>query len=986
MAPSPPLPALVRLCDDDPAIRRDAVDSLDLRALPARFALRQTLLGDEDAEARARAAQRLGEARARRFASDLALALGDPMPSVRDRAYRALARLEARELLPHAARAVRHEPIWWVRRSAVRAAAAVAGKDALALLVEALGDPFWRVRHAAVQALVVLGEDDPEVREATTRAATEDATGAVTSAVHYLTSAWASAAIEAPPTAPSLPLFLAEGLADEDPAVVTTRLEQADPSRVPARALVAWLGDPHAPLRALARRRLREHPDPQTLLLALRWLDELRVPHAAAEVRALLDRLGSDEDLSLARRTLTPGPPSPGALTWAAEVLAIRGTPDDLEQVRTLAKSGPPSIRAAALTGLLRDPRSLPVVLAALADPDEAIRAAALTGWERRFSSPRDLAAWSEALVASSPLAVSPRERRAVAEAASLLGDLPLLARASTDEDPSIRALALAARAASDDLSEAERARALADEDPWIRVAVLDPPSALPAAVTDPDPWVRRAALALVFRHRQALPPEDVRATALACALAADPFVRARAADLLAPPGFDDWGLRSDERSCAPKPPPDALRTLLRLSQDRAPMVRAAAASALEAADALEDRLLALLDPNAPEPDEAVRTSAYTWLLRDGDDRALARLVEALVPGAEGSLVKAHLEALTLVLPDEAFTKAPSLLHHRPAAPPPAAEPPRRRAPVHPRPENVALRPLGQTGLHVSPLVVSGAHGLVASSFAEARDAGVNAFFWEPRYLELTRFLRSRRADRDGLVLVAGTYHSGPEALRADVERTLKRLRVDWIDVFLLFWVRSPDRLAAADFDALARLRDEGKLRAFGFSTHDRALAFGALRAHPWPVVMTRHSAAHPGAETHLFPEALTRGTGLFTFTATSYGRLLQPTPGAPSPLLPPSAPDCYRYSLTQPGVSACLTAPRSHRELLENLSVLSRPTLPEDALPKLRAHGELVRAETRRFDALVRRAPGGPRDRLRALLEEDTSRPDDALPPEPKM
>ena len=431
-------------------------------------------------------------------------------------------------------------------------------------------------------------------------------------------------------------------------------------------------------------------------------------------------------------------------------------------------------------------------------------------------------------------------------------------------------------------------------------------------------------------------------------------------------------------------------------------MVRAAAASALEAADGLEDHLLALLDPANPEPDEAVRTSAYTWLLRDGDDRALARLVEALAPGAEGSLVKAHLEALTLVLPDEAFTKHPTLVPHRPASPPPDAEPPRKRAALPPRPEGVALRPLGTTGLFVSPLVVSGAHGLVASSFADARDAGVNAFFWEPRYLELTRFLRSRRAARDGLVLVAGTYHSGPEALRADVERTLSRLRIDWIDVFLLFWVRSPDRLADDDYDALARLRDEGKLRAFGFSTHDRAIAVGALRQHPWPVVMTRHSAAHPGAEAHLLPEAQARGTGVLTFTATSYGRLLRPasslgasdrlrrpapqTPDdAPDALLP-SAPDCYRYSLTQPGVSACLTAPRSHRELVENLTVLSRPTLPEDTLPGLRAHGERIRAETRRFDALVRRAPGGPRDRLRTLLEEDTSRPDDALPPEPKI
>ncbi|MRG94408.1 aldo/keto reductase [Polyangium spumosum] len=965
--PPQALPALVRLLDEDPDARRDALDTLDPRPLPARFALRQILLGDEDAEARAAAAQKLGELRSRRFAPALACALQDPMPSVRDRAYRGLCRMEARELLPHAARALRHEPVWWVRRSAVRAAAAAGGKDALPLLVASLADPFWRVRHAAVQALVVLGEDDPEVREAVSRAAADDPTGTVTSAATYLAAAWAGSAAPAPAAPASPPLSLAEGLADEDPAVVTTRLESADPSLVPAAALVAWLGDPHAPLRALARRRLRELRDPDALRLALRWLDEPRVPHAAAEVRAVLDRLANGEDLPLARRVLADDTPPPGALAWAAEVVAVRGTDDDLERVRGLAKAGPPAQRAAALAGLLRDPRSLPVVLAALDDPDEDVRAAALAGWERRPGSPRVLAAWAEALLAAPRATSSPRERRAVAEAAALLGDDRVLARAERDPDPSIRAVALAARVSSGDLPPDARAAALADDDPWIRAAVLDPVASLAAAVSDPDPWVRRQAVTLVFRHHDALPPEDVHAAALACALAPDPFLRARAADLLAP---------SDEL------PRESLRALLRLSQDRAPMVRAAAASALEATPGLEDHLLALLDPQTPEPDEAVRTSAYTWLLRDGDDRALARLAAALAPGAEAALVKAHLEALTLVLPDEAFTKQPSLLAHRPASPPPT-EPPRRRA-VPPRPEGVLLRPLGTTGLLVSPLVVSGAHGLVASSFADARDAGVNAFFWEPRYHELTRFLRSRRAAREGLVLVAGTYHSGPEALRADVERALSRLRVDWIDVFLLFWVRSPERLSDADHDALARLRDEGKLRAFGFSTHDRAIAVEALQRRPWPVVMTRHSAAHPGAEATLLPEARARGTGVLTFTATAYGRLLRPAP--PDETKPPSAPDCYRYSLTQPGVSACLTAPRSHRELLENLSVLSRPTLPEDALPGLRAHGERVRAETRRFDALVRRAPGGPRDRLRALLEEDGSRPDDALPPEPKM
>ena len=36
-----------------------------------------------------------------------------------------------------------------------------------------------------------------------------------------------------------------------------------------------------------------------------------------------------------------------------------------------------------------------------------------------------------------------------------------------------------------------------------------------------------------------------------------------------------------------------------------------------------------------------------------------------------------------------------------------------------------------------------------------------------------------------------------------------------------------------------------------------------------------------------------------------------------------PSAADCYRYSLSQPGVTACISAPRRPEELIENLAAL---------------------------------------------------------------
>jgi aryl-alcohol dehydrogenase-like predicted oxidoreductase/HEAT repeat protein len=950
-------PAAVRLLDEAAEVRRDAVHAVDATVLSGRYALRQALLADEDAEVRASAARRLGEARDRRFTPALIEALRDPMPAVRDRVWRALARLGSRELLLPAERAIREEPVWWVRRAAVRASASVAGIEALELLLRTLEDPFWRVRNAAVQALVWLGEGRAEVRQRVLAVGAAAGPGPVNAAVTYLEGVWGASA--SPPGSVALPEPTPSpkesGLDDEDPAVVTARLERTPASAVPPIKLVEWLGDPHEPLRALARRRLLERRDPEAIRLAMRWLDEPRVPHAADEVRSLLGRVDLDE-LSLAVRILGETP-RPGAVGWAAHIAVRRDQVELIERVRILARHEDPAIRRAALSGLVYDPASREVVLAALEDPDGSVREEVIAAWERRPPAPSAIRAFAQALVVFAPRAGTARERRAVAEAAGCMGDEALLARLSADPDPSVRAIALGERSALGSLSVEGRREAFAHEDPWIRAAVLDRASAQVACEHDLDLFVRRTALDLLVSQAAALSGEETRSIALVSARSPDPWMRARGAALLHTDGTRE-----------------ELEALLRLSLDPSPMVRAAAATALEACDTLDALLTELLRGATRTQDAELRASAYTWLLRRADATAFEHLRTALRDASEPARVVAHLEAMTLVFPDEAFAADPEIERRRPSRPPRDTSRPKRTHPeVTPR---ASWRPLGSTGLSVSPLVLSGANGLSFASMSEAHEAGVNSFFWEPDYTQLTRFLRTGRGQREGLVVVTGTYHSGPAAIRRDVESALRQLRTDWLDVFLLFWVRSPERLSAEDFEALEKLRAEGKLRAFGFSTHLRDLAVEAIRRDPWPVVMTRHSAAHPGAESAFFPEALARGTGVLVFTATCYGRLLQPTPGMPADAALPSAVDCYRYCLSQPGVSACLSAPRSHRELAQNLEVLARPRMVPEALEAMRTHGARVRARNQQFNTLIRQAPGGTRDTLLALLEEDEPPP----------
>lgn len=469
-----------------------------------------------------------------------------------------------------------------------------------------------------------------------------------------------------------------------------------------------------------------------------------------------------------------------------------------------------------------------------------------------------------------------------------------------TDAHAAVRAAALHALSTLGEVTDAERASSLAHPDPWIREAVLTAESA-EQALSDAATQVRRRAVQLLTE------PGALRRWAEQTALGAesDVALRRRAATVL-----------------AEAPESDALRGLLRLSRDSDLGVRSIAAAALAQHRAA---VQVLLTTDHLQPSE--RIAAYT-LLNLGE------------PTADHVETDPHVVRHLALLQDVNAERAPHVTASAPSS--------------------VSLhvphgRSLGKTGIIVHPFALSGAHGLSVDDFALARARGVNLFFWEPTHLELSRYLRTQR---DGSTLVtAGTYHADAASIERDVTRALKALRRDTLDVFLAFWTRSPARLAEVT-DVLQHLAQRGLVRAVGISTHDRTLACDAS-ARGLDVVMVRHNAAHRGTEERVFPECQARGTGVLTFSNLCYGRMLQQTPALLS--RPVTAPDCYRYSLSQPGVHACIAAPRRHAELLENLAVTESPHVSVKRQAELRAHGDHIYARSKAWSAQTWRTDAPP-------------------------
>lgn len=260
-------------------------------------------------------------------------------------------------------------------------------------------------------------------------------------------------------------------------------------------------------------------------------------------------------------------------------------------------------------------------------------------------------------------------------------------------------------------------------------------------------------------------------------------------------------------------------------------------------------------------------------------------------------------------------------------------------------------RPIGPAKLLVAPLGISGHYGLPVEGFGRAIEAGVNLLFWEPGYDTLTTFVTCLSGpDRSALHIVAGTFEADGVRIRRDAERALRLLKLDRVSLFLLFWVQSWQRVTPDVIESLQQLKDSGKVAMVGLSTHSRPLAVEAID-RGWNPVMVRHSIAHRGAEEQVFAQALAAGASIVTFNNTCYGRLLRR--GGTGPVV--TAADCYRYSLGQPAVCACLSAPATLAQLDENLCALRDPTLPAERVAQLLAHGDSVYREDSLFNRFVR-------------------------------
>jgi aryl-alcohol dehydrogenase-like predicted oxidoreductase len=259
--------------------------------------------------------------------------------------------------------------------------------------------------------------------------------------------------------------------------------------------------------------------------------------------------------------------------------------------------------------------------------------------------------------------------------------------------------------------------------------------------------------------------------------------------------------------------------------------------------------------------------------------------------------------------------------------------------------------PFGQTDLKVSRIGLASGYGVPAAAIEKAfHEYGVNYLYVSPvmnlRSMEKAiGNLTPGHRDEMVIVLAKAFFHPGFGGFRLEsfVDRWLGKLGLEYTDL-LLQSLNKP--LSSKLTDRLHRLREKGKVRFVGMSSHKRPLfpkvARGEVNA-PDDFFHIRYNAVHTGAEQEVFPNlSRERRPGIAIFTATCWRKLLKPG-NMPAGERPLTAADCYRFVLSNPDVNVCLTAPANAEQMEDNFKALNAGPLDEEEMARVRRIGKHI-------------------------------------------
>jgi predicted aldo/keto reductase-like oxidoreductase len=233
---------------------------------------------------------------------------------------------------------------------------------------------------------------------------------------------------------------------------------------------------------------------------------------------------------------------------------------------------------------------------------------------------------------------------------------------------------------------------------------------------------------------------------------------------------------------------------------------------------------------------------------------------------------------------------------------------------------------------------------------------GLNYLNWCGRPDALSQTIASLGPKRSKVVVAVQFESRTAEDAAQEFDRISNQLRTGYIDIATLYYVESEEEwqqiiAPGGAMGHLRALKEAGRLRCIGLTSHQRRLAAGWAQTGLLDLLMIRYNAAHRGAERDIFPVTSERKMPVVTFTGLRWGALLRSTADDPPGHQPPSPRDCYRFCLANQHVSVALAAPGGRSELEHDLGLLDDWRAPsQDEYEAIRGHGDRVKRHAGAF------------------------------------
>lgn len=167
--------------------------------------------------------------------------------------------------------------------------------------------------------------------------------------------------------------------------------------------------------------------------------------------------------------------------------------------------------------------------------------------------------------------------------------------------------------------------------------------------------------------------------------------------------------------------------------------------------------------------------------------------------------------------------------------------------------EAMPRRKLGRTGFDVSIVAFSGfalkndEQAVCTAAVRKALLRGVNYLDVAPAYArgvcETKMGIALEGVDRNSYYLACKTKMRDRDGAREELEQSLKRLKTNHFDLYQLHHLVQPDDVAKAlgpggCMETILKAKEEGKIRAIGFSAHTTKAAVAALNGFAFDTVM----------------------------------------------------------------------------------------------------------------------------------------------------